>query len=439
MAIGQILTIPNNSAQLIVSQSHDSVPSLAMLNPNDGVCYIKLNGPASTTVASWDWKLPSQSYGLFPGPWQSLGVYYADQSGSGRAAEINVYDAQARLIVPEIHSIGRAVQVAGTTMDITEGSQPSNPSLGTVRLWADENGDLHLVDSSGNDETVLDTSNYGTLLITAGDVQGPIGSTVVRTTHLAFPGFSYAQNSSLVDKRWFAYSADGYTTFHAGDTGLLIANQANTVRLLTVDNGGAGVNIAVGGFSINNGNMTIQTPAGTTQGNIIYKSAGAIGAGNFNDGSHLNLQSADGQPPRIGFHRHGVIGMTLYEGNTNTEPLKAIGHDGVITEFITDIGTQKLINKNIVWQYDYNTTGVMTKYFCFYVLAVPGGVWTLPTSNSHAGEMIICKNWMGSDGTVQCPGGSVFGTVPGGVSSIVLHPGDSYTFMSDGGAGWMVI
>jgi|SRR5215471_2447939 len=171
MARGQVLTLPNQSAQLIGTSSKEEMDSVAVLNPNDGVIYLKLNGAAGPSASQWDWKLPSQSFGLFPGPWISLGLYYLDQSGSGRSAEANIYDSTNKLYVPVIQAIGRAVQTAGTTMDITQGNQPSNPPAGTSRLWVDGSGNLHLLSPTGTDKAILDsTTMFG------GDIFGISGS-----------------------------------------------------------------------------------------------------------------------------------------------------------------------------------------------------------------------------------------------------------------------
>lgn len=159
MARGQVRTVPSNSSVLITTESKEEKSSLAVLNPNDGFIYIKMNGPAGSSIAQWDWKLPSQSYGLFPGPWQSIGIYYSDQSGSNRSADINVYDSDAKLYIPDIKSIGRAVALAGNALDISQGSTPANPPASTIRLWADGSGNLHKIDSAGNDETLLDSNS----------------------------------------------------------------------------------------------------------------------------------------------------------------------------------------------------------------------------------------------------------------------------------------
>src|SRR5215831_12694646 len=125
MARGQIITLPSGLGTVIESTSHEELDSVAVLNPNDGVLYLKMNSDAGPTPAQWDWRLPSQSYGLFPGPWVSLGLYYLDQSGTGRSGDFNVYDSTAKLPVPVIQAIGRAVQGQSSAVDITQGAQPA--------------------------------------------------------------------------------------------------------------------------------------------------------------------------------------------------------------------------------------------------------------------------------------------------------------------------
>ena len=181
MARGQILTIPNQTATLVSTLSREQKASLSMLNPNDGICYVKLNGPASNTIAMWDWKVPSQSYCQLPGPWESLGVYYLDQSGSGRSAEVNVYELDSSIAVPSFIAIGRAVQQAGSTVDVSQGTQPANPPSSTVRLWADGTGHLHVLQSNGTDYTEVDSNNintYAQAVTLAGRISGTIGANI---------------------------------------------------------------------------------------------------------------------------------------------------------------------------------------------------------------------------------------------------------------------
>ena len=175
MARGQVLTIPNQTGVLVTTLSREMKASLSLLNPNDGVCYVKINGFAGNAPPNWDWKVPSQSYCQLPGPWESLGVYYLDQSGSGRQAEINVYELDSSISVPSFIAIGRAVQMAGSTMDITQGNQPSNPPLGTSRLWIDANNNLQILAPDGTNVHAVDTNDaLGGIL--SGSLLNPIGN-----------------------------------------------------------------------------------------------------------------------------------------------------------------------------------------------------------------------------------------------------------------------
>lgn len=139
-------------------QNFQSTGSFVAFNPNDGIGLVSLDRTA--TLLDYDHKLPSQSGGQFPGPINSyLSIYYLDQSGSGAAGEISVYATPKPTDVPHFWSIGRALLSQVTSMDIIEGTQPGNPPAGTLRLWADSNGDMWLLDSSGNTYKVVDTND----------------------------------------------------------------------------------------------------------------------------------------------------------------------------------------------------------------------------------------------------------------------------------------
>ena len=181
MVRGQVATIPSGTGVLLTTLSREEKASMAILNPNDGVIYLKMNSPASIAPTNWDWKLPSQSYGQYPGPWQSLGLYYQDQSGSNAAGQVNLYESDAELAIPSIVAIGRAAQVAGTQVDITQGTIPQNPPASTSRLWIDTSGHLHLLDSTGSDKTVVDSNNissYVTPLIAGTALGGDLYGTI---------------------------------------------------------------------------------------------------------------------------------------------------------------------------------------------------------------------------------------------------------------------
>lgn len=165
-------------------------PSVAILNPNDGVAYVARNRQAdANSTAGWDYKVPSQSYAYLPGPYQTAGVYYLDQSGSGRSGEITVYDTYDKYAIPHFNAIGRAVLAAGTVMDITEGTQPQNPGIGVCRLWADNQGNLYHLHSDGSTPELWDTR-----LAFGGSLTGTVPN----------PGLNYADTGAwLPDKTWF--------------------------------------------------------------------------------------------------------------------------------------------------------------------------------------------------------------------------------------------
>jgi hypothetical protein len=234
MARGQILSIPTNTAVLISTLSKEQKQSVSILNPNDGVCYVKMNGPASSSVASWDWKIPSQSYCQLPGPWESLGVFYVDQSGSGRSAEVNVYELDSQISVPSFLAIGRAVQAAGSAVDISQGTQPSNPPASTVRLWADGSGNLHFLESNGTDQTVIDSSNYNTMITMIGDVIGPLNNTIIR---LRNNSNIYAFDQSN-NQHGLLNAGGGYHLSYGMESGWLWRNYLATYDVMALTNTG---------------------------------------------------------------------------------------------------------------------------------------------------------------------------------------------------------
>lgn len=176
MAYGNNATIPNQTGQQVFVPGGMQFASLAVLNPNDGVVYVKIDQPISGVAsANWDWKVPSQSYALLPGPWHNVGLYYLDQSGAGRAGDITIYPSAVVNPIPIFQSIGRAIQAQSTTLDVVEGAQPPNPGVGIARLWIDTNDDVNVLNNAGVNSKWLDTDDQITSGIFAGSsIIGPV-------------------------------------------------------------------------------------------------------------------------------------------------------------------------------------------------------------------------------------------------------------------------
>src|SRR5215471_3473614 len=346
MARGQILTIPNGTAQLVTTLSREQKASLSLLNPNDGICYVKMNSPASNTVAAWDYKVPSQSYCQLPGPWESLGVFYLDQSGSGRTAEVNVYELDSQIAVPSFVAIGRAVQSAGTTVDISSGSQPANPPAGTVRLWIDGTGQLHVLDSTGHDETYVDTTS-------------PLGADLFGTISAAHIG---VQNGSMLYGRdntgtlMNAYqpTGDNFNAWFVGTGGLTLVNYNNSVRLWTIDNSGNLV-LTTGTIKTNSQAAVSQSgDIGVSRGN----NTGVVYFGNGNQylywtGTYFLAQGGD-------FHSSG----NLYIGAGGGAGIYANGwlhsNDGSNGLVVADAGTLYFRSASTNYMFDSGGTVTMT-------------------------------------------------------------------------------
>lgn len=170
MAYGVAVVLGNQShSQQLVPQGAE-YKTVAVLNPNDGVIFVARNRDClGVAQGAWDWKVPSQSYALLPGPFFSVGLFYLDQSGAGHNGEINLYGVDKRVEIPTFQAIGRAIIAQQTALDVTQGTTPANPPTGISRIWIDNAGNLHVVDSTGDDdlymsnETVLGGHLVGTL------------------------------------------------------------------------------------------------------------------------------------------------------------------------------------------------------------------------------------------------------------------------------------
>ena len=254
MSYGTNVVIPNGQSSQNLVPTGIQFPTLAVLNPNDGVVYVSANNTtASPNPGSWDWKVPSQSYAILPGTpqWTTCAMYYLDQSGAGHSGEITYYPMYTPIQIPAFQSIGRALTVIGTSLDITESTQPQNPGSGTLRLWADTTNHLHLLASDGTDATVIDTKNYGTTIQTGGDVRGLISNVILS---LRNNSAMYGHSADLTEHILFGLMNDNNVwMWNAGGGIFRWLNQAGTVELMRLDNAG---NLSIGA-SLNAGNVTL--------------------------------------------------------------------------------------------------------------------------------------------------------------------------------------
>ena len=324
MARGQVLNIPNQTGLLITTLSREEKASLSLLNPNDGVCYVKINGFAGNAPPNWDWKVPSQSYCQLPGPWDSLGIYYLDQSGSGRSAEINVYELDSQIGVPSFIAIGRAVQMAGSTMDITQGNQPSNPPLGTSRLWVDGQGNLQLLNPDGTNVHQVDTNDAlggilsGSLLNPIGNVNANAGFGTMRAMANSF--FPTGEGLELI---YDPSNHVGYIYSYDRSAGIWhdLVVSAHSITLALQSGGGLGLPPScVGSNQIVDGSIVSADIAGNTiqNGNILGGTltydkmvANAISSQTQNSPGAFSTTSASyiGSPLAVSYNCVG--GMTL--------------------------------------------------------------------------------------------------------------------------------
>lgn len=309
MAVGVIRQIASGQhLQITIPSGNYPWPTIRVLNPNDGIAYIRQNADVPDIgFGSWDYKVPSQSYGLLPGSgegWQSVGIYYLDQSGANRPGEISIYLTQQNATEPMFQSIGRALVALSTSVDIASGSQPSNPPAGYGRLWIDGGGHLNVLQPSGTNYITLDSTNFSTyvqpLINSSISSQVPgivggvsLGGDLYGTVANGHVGLA---NGSPIYARWSGDSnLHGILVLTTNDTWLINAgggqirfiNQAASAELGHFDNSG---NLVVTG--------AIST-AGTITGNDFHTSrgndTGVIYLGNsgshylYFDGTNWNL------------------------------------------------------------------------------------------------------------------------------------------------------
>lgn len=158
MPRGQQITLAHNGAALVTASDSSEHSAFGILNPNDGIVYLLINGPASPQ--QFDYIVPPESYGIYPGRWTSLGFSYADESGTGQSGSLILYpDDSYQLGIPSISAIGRAILTNQNNMDIIEGVEPAAPGAGVIRIWADINGGLNKLLPGGLNAQLLDSSN----------------------------------------------------------------------------------------------------------------------------------------------------------------------------------------------------------------------------------------------------------------------------------------
>jgi hypothetical protein len=439
MARGQVLTIPNQSAVLVTTLSREQKASLSVLNPNDGICYVKLNSSAGPTIAAWDWKIPSQSYCQLPGPWESLGVYYLDQSGSGRTAELNVYELDSQIAVPSFIAIGRAVQAAGTTVDISQGSQPANPPASTVRLWADGSGNLHFLSSTGVDKTVIDSTTP-----LGNDLYGAVTSASIGIRNgNAISAYDSGGTRRLVVQYW----SDNVTYFNG------LINSGIVFSFRRVDNGVIATVDASGNF-VHTGNVSAVAgtfssycnfAGGTCTGHLMVSQAtGGIASAGASEGQ-IELQNAGSGASKITFHRTGSYALYL---GLDTDNVVRIGGwsmgavayrilmgDGYGNPGVTLASGNYLAwnNANVSVYGDYST-GMMQ-------FQVYGGGWWRYYSSSYGYEDLYIRGMSNGANCLQFQSGLMVnvgnGMVVGGTN---LNGQSFYCAGGSGGpTGWQII
>jgi hypothetical protein len=196
MAIPYQVQVASTSHQQVFVPASFIASSMSVLNPNNGVAYVARNRDClSQTTGAWDWKVPSQSYAWLPGPFQSVGVYYLDQSGAALPGDISFYASETKLDMPMFQAIGRSQASVVTTLDIGQGTQPQPPAANNVRLWADGNGDLHILSSGGTDNLVYDSSNIGTVAL-GGDLYGTIANAHINVKYNQYIQLTYLNGTS---------------------------------------------------------------------------------------------------------------------------------------------------------------------------------------------------------------------------------------------------
>src|SRR5215468_1737598 len=302
MAVGLWRQVASNSGvQVNIPSGNYLWPTIRVMNPNDGTVYIKQNaGLADSGYGSWDYKVPAQSFGLLPGEgvgWQSAGLYYQDQSGTGRPGEIAIYLSQQNVNEPSFVSIGRSLLSATTSVDVVEGIQPGNPASGQARLWIDTSDHLHILNSSGNDKVVLDSSNYSTYVNNApvgGLFQGTVSNIQFKNQVYTFPSDIqardiYAARTSNTGVVYFGTGTGNYLYWDGGTfqltNAIAVSGAITGYSTLTISgaiSGGSSLHTA---GNIDTGDAGYIWHALFDYNTIRHTSAGQIGGTSYDLGS----------------------------------------------------------------------------------------------------------------------------------------------------------
>jgi hypothetical protein len=234
--------------------------SISVLNPNNGVTYVARNRDCiSTTPGAWDWKVPSQSYAYLPGPFQSVGLFYVDQSGGAIPGDISVYASQQTFDLPSFQAIGLTLASVVTTLDIGTGNQPAPPAANNIRLWADGSGHLHILSATGTDNVIYDASNIGTVAL-GGDLTGTISNASIAMRNNSY---QYARDASNTSRVWQGVGSDNIVRYFNVGASLIIWESNAGAGLATLDNVG---NFTAGAALVANSNATIGFSNGQTIG-----------------------------------------------------------------------------------------------------------------------------------------------------------------------------
>ncbi|HEY7417558.1 MAG TPA: tail fiber domain-containing protein [Ktedonobacteraceae bacterium] len=330
---GLRFNIPTNQESHLSFQATGSFTSY---NPNDGFALIALDRAA--TLLDYDHKLPSQSGGQFPGPINSyLSIYYVDQSGTGIAGQIIVYASPQTIPIPHFWSIGRALQTQVTSVDLVQGSQPGNPPAQSTRMWADSNGHLNLLNSSGVNYTVLDTNNAPAFI--AGQ---PLGTDLYGTVNNGHVGIRYTNSIGFYDSgntlRIGMYIQGTQLRFiAAGGSDFGWLNQANSAYFATLTSTG----LTVTGSIIIGTTLTISGSQGymPDNNNTIFQSSGVF---YFRFPTAVYCQNSSGSS-WIPVNASAFTVQSMRSGKTNILPLEhaidVVAHEDLYGVSYTTIET----------------------------------------------------------------------------------------------------